>query len=90
MTTEVKKPTADMREFFFVPAEGEHWVLVGLVSGHERNDLNGRWVRTSNLLKVDFATMQAETRNTIYNLRSPNADWARGTRILAMNLFNNG
>ena len=49
-----------------VPMFGAH-VLTGQVTGDSRFE-DGTFVRTSNLLRVDFANKEAETLNTIYSL----------------------
>ena len=49
-----------------VPMFGAH-VLTGQVTGDSRFE-DGTFVRTSKLLRVDFANKEAETLNTIYSL----------------------
>lgn len=46
--------------------------LIGQVYGHASGRFApGDQVMTSELLKIDFVTMLAETRNTIYSLGTP-------------------
>lgn len=64
----MKKQTATLRGWAIarVP-DGDGYWLLGVVTGHPHIH-DDTVVHTSTLLKIDFETMKAETRNTIYSL----------------------
>jgi hypothetical protein len=52
---------------------GPHIILLGNVTGHPKAAINpelkdGEYIHTSNVLRIDFDKMEAETMNTIYSL----------------------
>jgi len=77
-----------MRRYVENRATLENWILLGAgsayflmgdVKGHpELGTPKDDPIRTSNIEWIDFASMEAQTRNTLYKLGRP----AGGTRVL--------
>jgi hypothetical protein len=66
----MNKPTAELKDWSINQSYFTSYVLYGTVYNHKaRPDLeDGSYVRTSQIIRIDFEKKEAETKNTIYKL----------------------